>query len=263
VVPLLTVFTDSFTLSLSDRLMLHNLRLIKSRNCGFQSPAWPLAKRVHSLSRPRSPQRRLASLPRQPHPLARVQSSPPSSPSLESGAINPLSHVFDAEAIGAWKGLQRTTRLPPDVRQRRLWMCIDSTSVIWCIRGNASSSSQWAFHNCQDVMQSHDVRVCWAPGHTGIEGNEAADKLADLGAATEEWDAAMASEPTISGIRSVFRTLRKGAQSQWWAARAAKLSTWYKKWGLSYKVKPLPELDLPRSTLHHLLALRTSHGDFS
>ena len=73
----------------------------------------------------------------------------------------------------------------------------------------------------------------------------------------------MASEPTISGIRSVFRTLRKGAQSQWWAAKAAKLSTWYKKWGLSYEVKPLPELDLPRSTLHYLLALRTSHGDFS
>ncbi len=93
------------------------------------------------------------------------------------------------------------------------------------MRGNASSSSQWAFHNCQDVMQSHDVRVRWAPGHTGIKGNEAADKLADLGAATDEWDAAMASEPTISGIRSVFQTLQKGAQSQWWVARAAKLST--------------------------------------
>ena len=61
-------------------------------------------------------------------------------------------------------------------------------------------------------MQSYDVRVRWALGHTGIEGNEAADKLADLGAATKEWDAAKASEPTISGIRSVFWTLRKGAQ---------------------------------------------------
>jgi hypothetical protein len=48
----------------------------------------------------------------------------------------------------------------------------------------------------------------------GIEGNEVADKLADLGAATNEWDTAMASEPTVSGIRSVFRSLRKGAQSQ-------------------------------------------------
>jgi len=112
-------------------------------------------------------------------------------------------------------------------------------------------------------MQSHYVQVRWAPGHTGIEGNEAADKLADLGAAQEEWDSAEASEPTVSGIRSIFRSLRKEAQSQWWSARAAKLSTWYRKWGLSYEVKALPELDLPRSTLHHLLALRTSHRDFS
>ena len=90
--------------------------------------------------------------------------------------------LFDAEAIGACKGLQRTIRLPSDVRQRRLWLCIDSTSVIRTLRGDASDSSQWAFHNCQDVMQTHDVKIRWAPGHTGIEGNEAADRLADLGA---------------------------------------------------------------------------------
>ena len=179
------------------------------------------------------------------------------------GAINPLSHVFDAEAIGAWKGLQHTIRLPSNISQRRIWLCIDSTSVIWGLRGDASSSSQWAFHNCQDAMQTHDVRVRWAPGHTGIEGNEAADKLADLGAMKEDWDTGLASEPTVSGIRSIFRALRRDAQCSWWAKCSTKLSTWYKKWGLDYRVKPLPELDLPRLTLHHLLALRSSHGDFS
>jgi ribonuclease HI len=179
------------------------------------------------------------------------------------GAINSLSHVFDGEAIGAWKGLQCTIRLPPNVSQRRIWLCIDSTSVIWCLRGDASNSSQWAFHNCQDVMQTHDVKIRWAPGHTGIEGNEAADKLADLGAQEQHWDTGPASEPTVSGIRSIFRGLRRNAQCAWWAERSAKLSAWYKKWGLEYRVKPLPELDLPRSTLHRLLALRSSHGDFS
>jgi hypothetical protein len=38
------------------------------------------------------------------------------------------------------------------------------------------------------------------------------------------------------------------------------LSTWYRKWGLSHVVKPLPELSLPRSTV---LVFRTSHGGFS
>jgi len=73
----------------------------------------------------------------------------------------------------------------------------------------------------------------------------------------------MASEPTVSGIRSIYRDLRRQAQRSWWAKCSTKLSAWYKKWHLEYRVRPLPELDLPRATLHRLLALRSSHGDFS
>jgi ribonuclease HI len=178
------------------------------------------------------------------------------------GAINSQSHVFDAEAIGAWEGLQAVLRLPSNARQQRIWMCIDSTSVIWCLRGDASNSSQWAFHKCQDAMQTHDIRIKWSPGHTGIKGNEAADRLADSGALLER-DDGPAAQPTVSGIRSVYRTLRREAQCSWWEKRRTKLSAWYKKWGLEYWVKPLPELDLSRPALHRFLALRSSHGDFS
>ncbi len=45
------------------------------------------------------------------------------------GTISSTSHVFDAEAIGAWKGLQ-TVLQDPALYGCRLWMCIDSTSVI-------------------------------------------------------------------------------------------------------------------------------------
>jgi ribonuclease HI len=178
------------------------------------------------------------------------------------GAINPVSHVFDGEAIGVWKGLQHTIRLPANVRHRRLWLCIDSTSVIWCLRGDAAVSSQWAFHLCQDAMQTHDIRIRWAPGHTGIEGNEAADKLADLGTHLP-YDTGHASEPTASGIKSIFRGLRKEAQEAWWNKHNATLSKHYEKWNLDYKVKLPPELDLPRPVLHRYLAIRSGHGDFS
>jgi hypothetical protein len=73
----------------------------------------------------------------------------------------------------------------------------------------------------------------------------------------------MASEPTVSGIRSVFYVLRKEAQLSWWAQSSTKLSNEYKKWNLEYRVTPLPELDLPRATFHRLLSIRSSHGDFS
>ncbi|RAL61072.1 hypothetical protein DID88_010413 [Monilinia fructigena] len=118
-----------------------------------------------------------------------------------SGSINPISHVFDAEAIGAWRGLQHTLRMPQEVRSQRLWMCIDSTSVIWCLRANASASSQWAFIACQNAMQVYNIRIKWSPGHTEIEGNEAADRLADTGAHTPDCDPGPASLPIISGIR--------------------------------------------------------------
>jgi ribonuclease HI len=177
------------------------------------------------------------------------------------GGINSTSHVFDAEVTAAWRGLQHALSLP-GVRGSRIWQCIDSTSVIQCLRGNASTTSQWAFHKCQDAMQSHDIRVRWSPGHTGIEGNEAADRLADQGAFAD-WAEGLESEPTISGMRSVYRKFRDQARDEWWNKRSQKLSERYRRWAPTYTIRNLPELQLPRGVLHRYLALRTGHGDFS
>ena len=95
------------------------------------------------------------------------------------GSLHPTSHVFDAEATGAWRGLQHTIRQPA-LCTRRIWLCIDSTSVIWCLRGDASPTSQWAFLECHGAMETHDVSIKWAPGHLGIKGNKAVDRLANL-----------------------------------------------------------------------------------
>lgn len=111
-------------------------------------------------------------------------------------------------------------------------------------------------------METHMVQVKWSPGHTGIEGNEAADKLADSGALVDAWDAGFAARPTASGIGTIMRTLRTQARMDWWNSRSSKLSKWYKTFNLSYSVKKLLELDLPITTLHRYIAVRTSHGDF-
>lgn len=49
----------------------------------------------------------------------------------------------------------------------------------------------------QNVMLTQNVGVKWAPGHMGIIGNEAADKLATV-ESSQPWDLDMPFEPTIN-----------------------------------------------------------------
>jgi ribonuclease HI len=179
------------------------------------------------------------------------------------GSLHPTSHVFDAEAIGAWRGLQHTIR-QPELNTRRIWLCIDSTSVIWCLRGDAPPTSQWAFLECHGAMETHDVSIKWAPGHLGIEGNEAADRLANLEAQHPSPPTGKAAMPTLSGIKSIARKTLQRTQQIWWSDKKTKLSKWYKSWDLDYAPGSGPkELDLPRATLARLLSIRSRHGDFA
>ena len=179
------------------------------------------------------------------------------------GSLSPTSHVFDAEAIGAWRGLQHTIR-QPELRTCRIWLCIDSTSVIWCLRGDASPTSQWAFLECHGAIETHDVSIKWAPGHLGIEGNEAADRLANLEAQHPSPPTRKAAMPTLSGIKTMARKTLRRTQQTWWSEKKTKLSKWYKSWDLDYAPRSSPkELDLPRDVLARMLSIRTRHGDFA
>ncbi|RAL59590.1 hypothetical protein DID88_006449 [Monilinia fructigena] len=144
------------------------------------------------------------------------------------GAINTLSHVFDAEAIGALKGLQKALTLPSNADTQR-WLCIDSTSVIWCKRANASDTSQWAFLESHRLIDRHAVNIRWSPGHQGITGNEAADSLADAGAKSDIVDPGPTAQPTISGIGSIARSLAHNVTSGWWRKNEPTLSGGYRK----------------------------------
>ncbi|KAF7871495.1 hypothetical protein EAF04_003602 [Stromatinia cepivora] len=108
-------------------------------------------------------------------------------------SINPFSHVFNAEAIGA----RTNQKMPPEIINRGIWMCID--------RHQLSGVSV--------VMQEYDVGISWAPGHTGMEGNEAAEKLVDLRAKCTSCDTGLAAEPTISRIRSIMRKQQRAAHA--------------------------------------------------
>ncbi|EDN98874.1 hypothetical protein SS1G_13733 [Sclerotinia sclerotiorum 1980 UF-70] len=141
-------------------------------------------------------------------------------------------------------------------------MCIDSTSVIWGMRGDAPPTSQWAFHKCHKAIRQLNIRVKWSPGHMEIEGNEEADRLANAGA-VGPMDQAADKLPTISGVRTIFRKKCLRAETDWWKEVIASLSSSYKKWSPNYNTKEPKELALPRGVLHRLLAMKTGHGDYA
>jgi ribonuclease HI len=179
------------------------------------------------------------------------------------GSLNSQSHVFDAKVVGAWRGLQHAIRLAPH-GHRRLWMCIDSTSVIWGIRSNAPTSSQWAFLECQTAMAVFNIQARWSPGHTGIIRNEAADRLADAEAKAPSQPYGMAAEPTASGVHSIAKSLLIAARQCWWDQTQTQISAWYRQWELPYQTTKTPiELTLPRLILAQLLAIWSRHGDFA
>lgn len=143
-------------------------------------------------------------------------------------------------------------------------MCIDSTSVIWCMRGNPAPTSQWAFIKVQEAMALDNITIRWSPGHCGIEGNELADKLADEAAAEDLAPTGAAAEPTVSGLKSDVRRLNRLAELDWWTPRALLLNSWYRSWLLDYNPRKAPkELSLSRPSLAKIIAMRTRHGHFA
>lgn len=178
------------------------------------------------------------------------------------GRIHDVSHVFDAEGIAALRGLQRAVQLHQETPSGHIWLCIDSTSVIWCARGKAATSSQWAFLQLHELLDSSRVTIKWCPGHQDIPGNERADALARAGAQHGPTDPE-ADRPSLSGVRTAQARSFRDSAASWWDECQSRLSQRYRRWSLPYILKTPPELTLPRAALHTLLATRTGHGNFA
>lgn len=103
------------------------------------------------------------------------------------------------------------------------------------------------------------VHVHWIPGHTGITGNEAADRQANLGAITPASALAPSPPTRIAWARRALKKNLAKCFEEYWATYAPHS---YKKLAIPLDPRPL-ELSLPRGSLGRLLAARSGHGDFA
>jgi hypothetical protein len=175
-------------------------------------------------------------------------------------SLDPCAVVFDAEVLGALRGLQHTIRLADNDQQ--IHVCTDNTSAIWGLRGKASITSQQhflAFHKAADARGN--VSIKWSPGHMGIHGNEVADELAKAGLTSPRDREA---GPTLAGVRMNRKKMLNDFRYAQWEQTTRNLAARYRKWELDHELACPKELEvLSRRTLHRFLALRTGHGDFA
>lgn len=108
-------------------------------------------------------------------------------------------------------------------------------------------------------MAPGQLYVHWIPGHSGIQGNELADKQASLG---DSLPTIPTDTPPLIRYAWAHRILKRALHrcfENYWTKHAPPS---YRD--LAIPLDPLPsELFLPRGSLGRLLAARSGHGDFA
>ncbi|KAK7094328.1 hypothetical protein V1264_007968 [Littorina saxatilis] len=126
---------------------------------------------------------------------------PPVSVSASGGR---LCSNYKAEVLALHKATE--TVLQWETRPKKAVFLSDSLSALQALcSGNPDSTMEHLMQNINTLAQTTAVVLQWIPAHTGIVGNEVADRLAKEGSKTEQ----QPSNLTYSEARTLLRNRQK------------------------------------------------------
>ena len=176
----------------------------------------------------------------------------------------PGAEVYDAEIFGAQKALEGAIG---KAGSSPIKVLLDNSIAARALQTGRTKSSQAVVDTfTRLVRRARSVEIRWIPAHSGITGNEEADRLAKE--ALRKLPAETTTDPSTikDGLKYTFAALNRfvrqrceEAVESWWLKHRPSR---YEELDLRMKRKRPPELALPRWAHHHLVAARTGHGDF-
>jgi ribonuclease HI len=171
--------------------------------------------------------------------------------------------VYDAEIHAIHKTIEKCAKLcrQRQMRNKTFWVFSDNQAAVMRMATFKASTGQTASLEVQQACKTiseYDCRISlqWVPGHTEVEGNEEADRLAK--AATE------IPQPSLymTTVTYLRRIARACSQIEW-AKEWRNLSNTGRSYAQTWKRKPDAIFESNnRKTISLITQLRTAHGYF-
>ena len=187
------------------------------------------------------------------------------------GALGTQCEVYDAELHAAAMGLAALQRHPDCTFWTRVLVLLDNQSAAQRLASGQPTDRDRdcsvPFFKAQAALEQEllpafthpSISVLWIPGHSGIPGNDKADKLAKRGAAAPTPDPPPLP-PTPAFLKRLTAETAASEAHAWWAEAAPQS---YQNLGIKFPARAPPELSLARPLLSRLVAARSGHGDFA